>query len=98
MSPGARAPDGGGGYTTGDPVTFAAGVRAAVEPLEGHERLDAMQTKADVTHRVRMRYRAGITSKMWIVHVGRTLRISGPPIDTDERHREMTLLCREEVV
>ena len=93
-APGAPVPDGYGGHTPGPPTEVAT-VWAAVEPLEGTERLRAMQTQADATHRVRMRYRPGLTAAMDVVHRGRVLEVVSPPINVDERDRELVLLCRE---
>jgi SPP1 family predicted phage head-tail adaptor len=88
-----RVPNGSGGYTT----TWApvGEVWAAVEPLEGRERIQAMQTDADVSHKVTMRYRAGVTAAMRVLHEGRVLDVVAPPIDHEERHQSMVLLCRE---
>lgn len=89
-----RTDDAGGGYTE-VPVTIAAGVWAAVEPLEGTERIRAMQTEASATHRVRIRYRADVTAAQRVIHEGRALELVSPPIDREERHVELVLLCRE---
>lgn len=89
-----RTDDGGGGYTE-VPVTIATGVWAAVEPLEGNERIRAMQTEASATHRVTLRYRSDVTAALRVVHEGRTLEVVSPPIDPEERHAELQLLCRE---
>jgi SPP1 family predicted phage head-tail adaptor len=51
----------------GQPITTWAvlhdGVKAFVEPLAGRELFQARQLHADVTHRITMRYVAGITPK-----------------------------------
>ena len=70
-------------------------VWAAVEPLRGREFFDAEQVQAEISHRVVLRYRSGITSTMRLLHKGRVLHIQSPPIDVDERHRELQLMCRE---
>lgn len=72
-----------------------ATVWAAVEPLRGREFFDAEQVQAEISHRVIMRYRAGMESTMRLLHEGRVLHITAPPIDVDERHRELQLMCRE---
>lgn len=88
-----RTDDGGGGYTEawGDLAT----VWAAVEPLQGSEQIRAMQTEAAATHRVRMRYRAGVHAGQRVIHEGRGFEIVAPPVDPDERHVELVLLARE---
>jgi SPP1 family predicted phage head-tail adaptor len=44
---------------------------------------------------VRIRYRADVTAAQRVVHEERTLEIVSPPIDPEERHAELELLCRE---
>lgn len=73
-----------------------ATVWAAVEPMEGRERYEAQQIQAELTHRVRLRYRPGITPKMRVVHKGRIFQIEAV-INRAERNRELILLCAEEV-
>lgn len=72
-----------------------ANVSAGVEPLRGREFFDAEQVQAEISHRVIMRYRPGINSTMRLLYKGRVLHIQAPPIDVDERHRELQLMCRE---
>ncbi len=71
-----------------------ATVWAAVEPLRGREFFDAEQVQAEISHRVIMRYRAGMESTMRLLYATRVLHI-GTIIDVDERHRELQLMCRE---
>jgi SPP1 family predicted phage head-tail adaptor len=71
-------------------------VWAAVEPLEGTERLRAMQTGADVTHRVTIRFLPGVTSRLRVLHNGRVLHVVSPPIDHEERRQWLVLMCHEE--
>ena len=84
--------DGYGGNT----VSWAifATVWAAVEPLSGREYFQAQQAQATVTHKVAMRYIPGVTPRMRIKHGSRYLNIISA-IDTDERHRELVLMCEE---
>jgi SPP1 family predicted phage head-tail adaptor len=53
--------------------TFAT-VWGSIEPLSGSEGLQGRQAGSEVTHRVRIRYHAGITSNMRIVWNGRYLQ------------------------
>jgi len=69
-------------------------VWAAVEPLRGREFFDAEQVQAEISHRVVLRYRSGLTTTMRLLHLTRVLHI-GTIIDVDERHRELQLMCRE---
>lgn len=71
-----------------------ATVWGAVEPLRGREFFDAEQVQAEISHRVVLRYRAGLNSTMRLLHLGRVLHIV-TIIDVDERHRELQLMCRE---
>src|SRR5690242_9041838 len=66
-------------------------VRAAVYPLSGREIFNAQQQQADVTHRVLIRFLAGVTSDMQISYAGRVLQIVSVT-DSEERHRELTLM------
>lgn len=83
----------------GEPVVAWADVAtvwAAVEPLQGREFWAQQQVQSEVTTRVRIRYRAGITPDMRVVHQGRVLNIASV-IDPQERHDEMQLMCSEGV-
>ena len=75
--------------------TFAT-VWAAVEPLQGREFWAQQQVQSEITTRVRIRYLAGVTSKMRILYGSRILNIKSP-IDPKERHAEMQLMCSEGV-
>ena len=81
---------------TAGPDTRIAECRASVEPLSGRELFESQQVVADVTHRVRIRWREEITPELEINYQGRTLQIVSV-IDPGERHRELELLCRERV-
>lgn len=87
-----RTDDEGGGHT--EAWTNTATVWAAIEPLTGVEALRGMQLSARVTHRVRMRYRAGVTAKARLAYDGRTFEVRSV-IDPEERHRELILLAEE---
>jgi len=70
-------------------------VWAAVSPVSSREYWSSPQLQATVSHRVRLRYVAGITVKMRFEHAGRYLNIAAPPRNTDERNRELTIDCIE---
>lgn len=81
----------------GDPIkawSDLADVWAAVEPLTGREYFQAQQTHAEVTYRVRIRYRGDVVPTMRIAYTGKTLEILAV-IDVGERRREMHLMCRD---
>lgn len=90
--------DGGGGQGAdpwANPVTLAT-LWGAVEPLRGSERLRAMQIQDSLTHRVTLRYRAGITTSMRVVFGTRVFNIRAV-INVGERNRVLELLCEEGV-
>lgn len=87
-----RTSDGGGGSAQ----TWApfATVYAKVAPLTGTEAGVASQVGSAVTHRVEIRYRAGVTSKMRINYGGRILNVRAV-LNIEERNRELHLMCEE---
>jgi SPP1 family predicted phage head-tail adaptor len=57
-------PDGMGGYTTAwANVTGMGAVPAAIWPLKSVEKIEAMKLEHTVTHKIRIRYRSGISTK-----------------------------------
>jgi len=69
---------------------------ASIEPLQGNELWRAQQVNAEVSHRVRMRYRASITPRNRIVFDSRNFDILAV-LNHDEKNRELELLCKEVV-
>lgn len=69
---------------------------AEIEPLSGREFFAARQVQSDTTHRVTIRYLAGITPKMRITYGSRHFDIEGVA-DIGERNHELRLLCKEVV-
>lgn len=66
---------------------------AEVSPLVGREFLAAAALVAEVTARIRMRYRPGITAADRIVHEGTTYGITSVA-DVHSSRRELVLMCR----
>lgn len=89
-----RVPDGGGGYT--ETWKDVATVWASLQPLSGREVIQSGQLQAQVPHRVRIRYRPGITAANRLTFKGRTLEIISVA-NIDERNVELELLCQEVV-
>ena len=87
-----RAGDGGGGAAQSW-TTFAT-ISAAVVPLSGREAELAAQVGSVVSHRVEIRYRAGVTSKMRVKFGSRVLNIRAV-LNIEERNRELHLMCEE---
>lgn len=71
-----------------------ATIYASVEPLSGREMFDAEQVQSEISHRVRLRYRSGLTTRMRLLYGSRVLHIQAV-IDVKERHQELQLMCRE---
>lgn len=84
----------------GEPVqtwtTFAT-VYAAVEPLRGREFFAAQQITAELSVRIRIRYRSDVKPAWRAVWGAHTYDIQDV-IDVDGRHTELQLMCREVVV
>lgn len=93
--PGTRTNLPGGGYTEGTATTVATGVWARVEGLRSFERIRAMQTDADPTHRIELPYRAGLDEKMQFAVGDRVLKFTGPPVDEKGDRAELVVLARE---
>lgn len=71
-------------------------VYASIEPVSGREAFLAQQHLSEVTHKVRIRYRSGITAKMRVQYGSRTFDIRAV-MNFEERNRELLLLCTEGV-
>lgn len=65
----------------------------AVEPLAGREYIAAAAAVSEVTTRIRLRYRPGITSADRVSHEGKVYGITSV-IDHRSDHRELVLMCR----
>lgn len=74
---------------------FAKEIYASVEPLSGSEQWRADQVQASVTHKVTIRYLAGVTSKMRIKFGERYLKIASVK-NLDERNRTLEVMCTEQ--
>jgi len=82
------------GYMT-QSWTDVAKVRAAVAPLSAREFIAAQAMQADVTTRITIRYRAGVTAAMRILHDGKTYNITGVLPDAKSGREYLTLPCTE---
>ena len=93
-----QTPDGmGGEVLTWTSVTGLGSVPAAIWPLSSKEQLDAMKLESVITNKIRIRYRAGITSANRILFGSRIFNIKGAPINYDERNKTLDLLVTEDV-
>lgn len=77
-----------------DVWTEVATVRAAVLPLTGREFYAAQQVNAEITYKVRLRYRADVTSGCRLVWRSQVLEVVGPPVNVESRNRELVLNCK----
>jgi SPP1 family predicted phage head-tail adaptor len=73
-----------------------ANVQASMEPISGREYFAAQTTQADVTHRICMRYLAGVIPKMRVKYGSRIFDILSV-ININERNRELQLMCKESI-
>lgn len=71
-----------------------ATVWASVEDLSGREFLERRREGAEVTTRIRIRYRSGLHAAMRVTWDGRTFNIEGIA-DPTGRKRELVVMCRE---
>lgn len=76
--------------------TTVATVWAAVADISGREYFQAQAVQSEVTTRIKIRYRTGITPSMRVLYGDRVFNILSV-IDKDERHRVIELLCKEVV-
>lgn len=73
-----------------------ATVWAAVDPISGKEFYANEQAGTSLTHKVTIRYRAGVRPGQRFLLGARKLAIESV-IDWQERHEHMLLMCREVV-
>jgi SPP1 family predicted phage head-tail adaptor len=79
---------------TGATWTDIADVWASLEPIQGREFFSAQQVNAETTHRIRIRYRTGVTAAMRFKYGARFFEIQSV-INTSERNNELVLMCTE---
>lgn len=82
------------GEETEAPYTTLATVWGSIEPLSGNERLRMQQVQAEVTHRVRIRYRSGVTPELRVKFGTRYFNILSVT-NWEERNRELEIMCKE---
>jgi SPP1 family predicted phage head-tail adaptor len=74
-----------------------ATVWAAVEPLSGREFLAAQAGQSEVVARILIRYMAGVTAKMRVVHGARIYNIHAVLADKESGAEHLTLMVSEGV-
>ena len=65
-----------------------------ITPLSGREGFQAQQMYASATHRIRIRYRAGVVPKMRFLKGSREFEIDAV-LNVDERNRELVCIATE---
>ena len=94
----ADTPDGIGGFSVAwTAISGMGSVPAAIWPLSSKEQLDAMKLESVATHKIRIRYRSGITSKNRIVFGSRVFNILGNPINLDQKNRQLDFIVSEDI-
>jgi len=69
-------------------------VWASVEPISGRELLAAQQTLGEITHRIRTRYRDGITAATRVLFNGRIFDIESS-INDKEKNAYLEIMAKE---
>lgn len=72
-------------------------VWASVEPLVGKQYFDAETINSEISHKIKLRHRTGITPDMRIIFKARIFEIVSPPINYQERNIELQLMCKEQI-
>lgn len=68
-------------------------VQAAIKPLSGRELIVSQAENSEISVRIVIRYRTGITASMRIVYGNTIYAIVAPPINTDMRNTELQIMC-----
>lgn len=82
---------------SGGPVeewTTSSSRWASVEPLKGQEKMIADQLQSQVTHKIKMRWFDGLSTKDRITLGSRTFQVQSIN-DVMERHRELQVMALE---
>lgn len=90
----AKAADGMGGFTV--TWTDSADVWAAIWPVSASEIVKGDKSGLEVTHRIRIWYRPGISSSWRIQRGGRYFNIISV-VNPSENNRMLDLICKEVV-
>ncbi len=76
-----------------------ATVWASIEPASGREIVEAGMTRADVSHKITIRYFDGLTPMMRFFKAGTPKRVFNIVriLNVTERNRKMEVECKEEI-
>jgi len=75
---------------------FLSSISASIDPVSGREYFASDMTNAEVTHKIRVRYRTGIFPKMRVKFGTRYFDIVSV-LNFEERNKELLLMCKEAV-
>jgi SPP1 family predicted phage head-tail adaptor len=67
---------------------------ASIEPAAGRELLMGQAMQSEITHRVTIRWRTGVTSAMRVLYQGTPYNVHAV-IDVEMRHHALELLCSQ---
>ncbi|MCP4704012.1 MAG: phage head closure protein [candidate division Zixibacteria bacterium] len=88
--------DGMGGFTTSwADISGMDAIPAAIWPLSAKESIEAMKLELVVSHKIRIRYRSGITAKNRILFGSRVFDVVSL-INNDERNISLDMLAVED--
>lgn len=87
-----QSSDGQGGFT--ESWSSVATLFAEIKPQKSYERFQAAQMQTPTTHKITIRYRAGITTKHRLIFGTRVFEIKGI-INPDEANRILELTALE---
>jgi len=72
-----------------------AKTRAMILTVSASEQVKNQQIENQITHKITIRYQAGIVPEMRVVYNSRIFEIIGQPINIKEENRWLDLLCVE---
>ena len=98
-----KVSDGHDGYLPDQWAPVQARLAARVKPLAGRDLERARQIDPRISHEVTLRYwksyrndvNGGRSRLVYHEVTNRVFEIVAPPVDVEERHVQLTLLCRE---
>ena len=96
--------DGMGGVTTTwvDHLTGSTSSKtsiwAAIWPTTAKEQILSEKEIGTITHKIRIRYRSGITSDMRVKYKSQSFNIIAPPINPNFSNKMLDLICVEVAV
>jgi SPP1 family predicted phage head-tail adaptor len=71
----------------------ASKVPASVEPVSGREFIASQAAQSEITSRIVIRYRPGLSTTMRVIHRGLIYNIEGILPDKDSGKEYLTLMC-----